>query len=172
MRLSFVLLSLFLAACGSKTILSPYKIDIQQGNYVTQEMVSKLKPGMTKSQVRFVLGTPLVTDVFHSDRWDYIYSYSKAGALSERRNITVFFADGKLTRIEGDVVPSAAQDKVAPTEEIPKAEAAPATESPKMETVPTEHPTPDKTKEAKPQSKNEPKGEKGFFSKMLEKIGL
>lgn len=87
---------------------SPFKVDIQQGNYVTQDMVDKLKPGMTKSQVRFALGTPLVTDPFHSDRWDYVYLMQKKGRISEQRRIVVVFADDKLLRIDGDVQPAAA----------------------------------------------------------------
>ncbi|MFZ5464688.1 MAG: outer membrane protein assembly factor BamE [Pseudomonadota bacterium] len=87
------------------SLVSPYRIDIQQGNYVSQEMVAQLKPGMTKDQVRFVLGTPLLTDVFHSDRWDYIYLF-KPGNRGEprKRQLTVFFEDGKLSRVAGDVV--------------------------------------------------------------------
>jgi outer membrane protein assembly factor BamE len=83
--------------------LSPYKMDIQQGNYVTQDMVAKLKPGMSKAQVRFALGTPLVVDPFHSDRWDYIYVLQKRGKVVEQRRLIVVFADEKLLRLEGDV---------------------------------------------------------------------
>ena len=86
--------------------LTPYKMDIQQGNVVTQEMVAKLKPGMTPSQVRFILGTPLVVDAFHKDRWDYVYRFSKRGTLQEHRRIVIVFQDDKLARIEGDVVPA------------------------------------------------------------------
>lgn len=84
--------------------LSAHKIDIQQGNYVTQDMVDKLKPGMSKSQVRFALGTPLVVDPFRNDRWDYIYVLQKQGRVIEQRRIVVLFNDDKLVRIEGDVV--------------------------------------------------------------------
>jgi outer membrane protein assembly factor BamE len=87
------------------TIISPYKIDIQQGNVVTQEMVSKLKVGMTRAQVRFALGSPLVVDPFRTDRWDYVYSFQKQGQQVERRRITVIFDEDKLVRIAGDVVP-------------------------------------------------------------------
>ena len=93
--------------------LSPYKIDIQQGNYVTQDMISKLKPGMSKSQVRFALGTPLVVDPFHADRWDYVYVLQKRGRVIEQRRIVVLFQDDKLTRIDGDVVSSDAPASVA-----------------------------------------------------------
>lgn len=79
-------------------------MDVQQGNYVSQEMVSKLRPGMTRDQVRFVLGTPLVTDPFHTDRWDYVYRMEKRGNLKEQRKLTVVFDADKLVRVEGDVV--------------------------------------------------------------------
>ncbi|MDO9189168.1 MAG: outer membrane protein assembly factor BamE, partial [Sulfurimicrobium sp.] len=79
---------------------------IQQGNVVTQEMLSRLKPGMTRSQVRFALGTPLVTDVFHPNRWDYVYRLQKAGKLVEQRRVTAVFENDLLLRIEGDVVPA------------------------------------------------------------------
>jgi outer membrane protein assembly factor BamE len=87
--------------------ITPHKIDIQQGNVVTQDMVAKLKPGMSKSQVRFALGTPLVLDPFHDNRWDYVYVQQKRGRVIEQRRIVVLFADDKLLRIEGDVVPAA-----------------------------------------------------------------
>ncbi len=124
---NFLLLLLFLTGCSSVPIpsfLTPYKIDIQQGNFVDQEMVAKLKPGMTKSQARFVLGTPLVTDVFHQNRWDYVYRYQKAGVLTEYRKIALIFEGDTLLRMEGDIVP--ATGGVAGTTdakpEIPKAQ--------------------------------------------------
>ena len=104
-------LPLVLAFAGCKqlpdvpTIISPYKIDIQQGNVVTQEMLAKLKVGMTRAQVRFALGSPLVVDPFRTDRWDYVYSYQKQGKEAERRRVTVIFDEDKLVRIAGDVVP-------------------------------------------------------------------
>ena len=83
--------------------ITPHKVDIQQGNVVTQDMLDKLKPGMSKSQVRFALGTPLVVDPFHNDRWDYVYVQQKRGRVTEQRRIVVLFSDEKLLRIEGDV---------------------------------------------------------------------
>lgn len=88
--------------------ISPYKVDIQQGNAVSQEMLARLKPGMTPSQVRFVLGTPLLVDPFRANRWDYVYRLVKAGKLVEQRRVTVVFEDDRLKAIEGDVVPGAA----------------------------------------------------------------
>jgi outer membrane protein assembly factor BamE len=100
-----------LGACSSVPRIpgiTPYRIDIQQGNYISSDMVAQLKPGMSKEQVRLALGTPLLTDIFHADRWDYIYWYEKAGAKPEQRKLTVFFEDGKLTRLDGDVVAAGA----------------------------------------------------------------
>lgn len=118
------------------TVLSPYKIDIQQGNIITQEMIAKLKAGMTRSQVRFVLGSPLVIDPFRGDRWDYVSLYQKQGKDVERRRVTVIFDDDKLVRIEGDVAlsdtVSAPEPPKPATPEKPaaKPEAAAATLSP------------------------------------------
>lgn len=96
-----LLLSLFLSSCSYLPPF-PYKIDIQQGNVVDEEMVNKLKPGMTRSQVRFALGTPLVMDAFHNNRWDYIYRYAPESRLAENQRLTVFFESDRLVRIEGD----------------------------------------------------------------------
>jgi outer membrane protein assembly factor BamE len=109
-----LLLALVLLLAGCKQVpmlptLTPYKIDVQQGNYVTQDMVEKLKPGMTRSQVRFLLGTPLVVDPFRNDRWDYVYLYYKAGELAEQRRISVIFDQDKLKRVDGDVVAAGAE---------------------------------------------------------------
>jgi len=105
---ALLLFTLLVAGCNYVPLLTPYKIDIQQGNVVTQEMVARLKPGMTRSQVRFTLGTPLVVDPFRSDRWDYVFLYSKQGVVTEQRRIVVVFKDDKLERIEGDAVPAGA----------------------------------------------------------------
>jgi outer membrane protein assembly factor BamE len=97
-------LALLVSGCGW---LAPYRIDIQQGNYLSQEMVAQLKRGMTKDQVRFVLGTPLVTDIFHAERWDYVYQFDRPGQPLVQRRLAVFFDDGKLDRLEGDIAPAA-----------------------------------------------------------------
>jgi outer membrane protein assembly factor BamE len=104
-RILIVTLSLLNAACG---VLTPYRIEIQQGNYVTQEMVAQLKPGLTRDQVRFVMGTPLVSDIFHQERWDYVFTRQRANSQDvEHRRVAVFFEDGKLKRVEGDIVAAA-----------------------------------------------------------------
>ncbi len=95
------------AACSWVPNISPHRIEIQQGNFVTQEMVAQLKPGMSKDQVKFILGTPLITDVFHADRWDYVFTRVRANSRDvEKRRIAVYFEDGKLKRVDGDVVAS------------------------------------------------------------------
>ena len=102
LRFLVLALPLVTAACGVASKLSPYRIEIQQGNYVTQEMVTQLKPGLNRDQVRFILGTPLVSDIFHQDRWDYVFMRQLANSAGvEYRRITVFFEDGKLKRVEG-----------------------------------------------------------------------
>lgn len=99
-----------LAACSNvqmpdvASAITPYRIDIRQGNYITQEMVAQLKPGMTRDQVRFILGTPLVADIFHAERWDYIYSFKPGRGEMQLRRFAVFFEDNKLARVAGDVV--------------------------------------------------------------------
>ena len=106
-QLIILLVILLFAGCKQMpdvpTVISPYRIDIQQGNVVTQEMISKLKPGMTRAQVRFALGSPLIVDPFRADRWDYVYMYQKQGKETERRNIAVIFEEDKLVLIECDV---------------------------------------------------------------------
>ena len=139
--------SLLLGACRGQLLtlplgpLRPYQMEIQQGNVVTQEMIAKVQPGMSRAQVRFALGTPLVEDVFHKDRWDYVYQYQKAGRVTEHRRIVVIFKDDKLVRIDGDVVAapvSAAAKDVKP--EKPAVPAAPQPEKPGKPAAPVESP--------------------------------
>ena len=85
--------------------LGVYKIDINQGNYLSQDMVDKLKTGMTKAQVRATLGTPLVASAFRDSRWDYVYEFTRQGRMIEHRQFTVYFSDEKLARWEGDEMP-------------------------------------------------------------------
>ncbi|MGH8600114.1 MAG: outer membrane protein assembly factor BamE, partial [Burkholderiales bacterium] len=120
------MLVLSLAACSATGIpgITPYKINVQQGNVVTQDMLTKLKSGMTRSQVRYVMGTPLITDPFHPDRWDYVYSFSKHGGKAQERRITVVFNNDRLAHIEGDVVPQKASAAKSETPENAGTEAA------------------------------------------------
>ena len=101
---------LALAGCGGNILQFPgvYKIDIRQGNIITQDMVDQLRPGMTKRQVIFVMGTPLVADPFHQDRWDYVYNYQPGGGERVGERITVFFENDALVSITGDFVPAGA----------------------------------------------------------------
>ena len=95
----------FFAGCGSLPQITPYQIEIQQGNFLSQELVAQLKPGLTKDQVRFLLGTPLIVDPFHTDRWDYVFLRRMENRSEvERRHMSVHFEEGRLKRIEGDVV--------------------------------------------------------------------
>jgi outer membrane protein assembly factor BamE len=87
-------------------MFAPYRIDVQQGNFVSQEMVAQLKEGMTQEQVRFVLGTPLLTDMFHAERWDYPFSLQKGNGEVISSRVTVFFKDNKLARFEGGNLPT------------------------------------------------------------------
>lgn len=89
-------------------ILSPYRIPIQQGNFVSQEMVDQLKQGMTREQVRFALGTPLLTDLFHADRWDYPFRLQRGNGEVISSKVTVYFKDNLLERIEGGDLPNEA----------------------------------------------------------------
>ena len=90
---------LLLSAC----FLGTHRVDVRQGNYVDQEMVSKLKLNMTREQVLFALGTPLIVDPFHPDRWDYVYLIGKAGDVNRVRGITLEFEEDRLVRVNGDV---------------------------------------------------------------------
>lgn len=87
---------------------SIHQIDVQQGNVITPELAAQIKPGMDKKQVVFVLGTPLITDAFHRNRWDYIYLLQPHKGEEERYHISLFFEDDKVVRIENDMPPPGA----------------------------------------------------------------
>ena len=109
--------SALIAACSYKPgFINEYKIDVQQGNVLSQEMVAQLKPGQTRDQVRFILGTPLVADIFHQQRWDYVYRYLDGQTRKlDSRKLTVFFdTDGKLQRVEGDIAAGDVNELNAP----------------------------------------------------------
>ena len=95
-----------------------YKPEVQQGNVITQEMIDKLEPGMTRRQVAYVLGTPLLTDTFHQDRWDYIYTREVGGGAGNKQRVSLFFEDDVLTRIEGDFRPVPKADPLAGKETV------------------------------------------------------
>ncbi len=93
-------------------IFTPYRVDIQQGNFISREMLAQLKEGMqrkeaiTREQVRFALGTPLLTDIFHADRWDYVFRLKKRNGEVLSSHVSVFFKDNRLVRIEGGQLPT------------------------------------------------------------------
>src|SRR5512133_452439 len=110
--LGFLLVGL--TACGSLdqasnrmvSVVTPYKIDIVQGNFVSREQAAALKEGMSRLQVREILGTPLLTSIFHADRWDYVFTFKRQGVQPQSRRVTVFFKGDALDRIEADPLPS------------------------------------------------------------------
>lgn len=93
-------------------VVTPYRMEIVQGNVVTREMAAGLKPGLTRVQVRELLGSPLLTDIFHADRWDYVFSIRRQGAPSQQRRVTLFFKGETLESFEAGELPSE-QDFVA-----------------------------------------------------------
>ena len=110
-HLIFFLTFVFLTACSVKSPIDYfeakiYKLDVQQGNIITAEMLMGLKPGMTRAQVKYVLGTPLIQDSFHENRWDYIYKMIKDDRLIEERHVVVRFADDELVDVKGDIIQS------------------------------------------------------------------
>nr|VFK50902.1 MAG: Beta-barrel assembly machine subunit BamE [Candidatus Kentron sp. TUN] len=89
-----------------------YKVDVQQGNVVTQEMLDKLKQGMDKRRVRFILGTPLIVSAFNRDRWDYVYSFQSGSGDREQYRLSLFFEEDKLQYIEGNVAKATRKGQV------------------------------------------------------------
>ena len=175
MRFIIVLLVL-LAGCRDVPVLpsvTPHRIDIQQGNMVTQDMVEKLKPGMSRAQVRFALGTPLVADPFHPDRWDYVYLYNKAGTITEKRRLVVIFKDDRFVRTEGDKMPPPPVTSTGAADLKPAAPPAsgtkPGPDAKPTDSAPAAAKDASGTEAAAPEPKSE---EKGFFGRMLEKLGF
>ena len=103
-----------LAGCNSidgaahrvANVITPYKVEVVQGNFVSQEQAAALQPGMTREQVRMILGTPLVSSLFHADRWDYVFTIRRKGITQEPKHLAVFFKNGVFERSEGDALPS------------------------------------------------------------------
>jgi len=115
MLLRIVLLAATLAL--SSCFLTPHRIDVQQGNYFDPDAIAKLKPGMTRSQVRFLMGTPLITDPFHPDRWDYLFINRPKGKLKQERRLTLWFDGDVLVRAVTDVpetAPAGSSPNAAP----------------------------------------------------------
>ena len=114
MRIIVTLLAaICLSACGFVGFPGVYKIDVEQGNIVTQEMVDQLKPGMSRRQVRFILGTPLLEDPFNKSRWDYPYVKRNGLKVLSESRLMVYFDGDSLVRYEGDIE---AGDEAGPTD--------------------------------------------------------
>jgi outer membrane protein assembly factor BamE len=111
MRIRLIVLSLMLASCSYITTLpglshiTPHKIEVQQGNLITPEMRSQLKVGMTRLMVRSIVGTPLIDDPFHSDRWDYVYRMEQNGKLVAQQRMVLYFKGDTLERIDDSAMP-------------------------------------------------------------------
>lgn len=86
--------------------VTPYKVDVIQGNFISKEQVEQLRPGMTRDQVKAVLGTPLMASLFHADRWDYVFTLKRQGVEPQSYKYTVFFKGGQLERFAGDDMPT------------------------------------------------------------------
>lgn len=110
-----ILLTMLCTACGTALpTVKPYKLEVQQGNVVTSKMLLQLRPGMTKSQVRFIMGTPLIQDSFHGNRWDYVYQMREGGKVIEQRRVILDFEKDLLKTVRGDVIPTGSgTDKTA-----------------------------------------------------------
>lgn len=117
-RVALILLTgVVVAACGSLegsgsrliSAVTPYKVSVVQGNFVSREQVEALQPGMSRQQVREILGTPLVTSLFHANRWEYVFTLKKPGEDVQTRKLTVFFDGDVFARSEGDDMPTEAE---------------------------------------------------------------
>lgn len=139
-KMLIIAASLALSGCSTQLVpaITPYKIDIQQGNHVPPEALAKIKPGMTKSQVRFALGTPLVNDPFHANRWDYIYRLQKRGRLVEEHKATLIFDGDILTKIDTDIPLPPPAPEAAPATDA----SAPATPAVATPLTPAAEPAP------------------------------
>lgn len=100
-----------LAACSAEraSLFPSYKLKVIQGNEIDPRAAAALRPGMTKDQVLLLLGSPILRDAFHTDRWDYTFNTSRNGIIKERSNLTVYFENGVLVRAEGDALQNAAE---------------------------------------------------------------
>jgi outer membrane protein assembly factor BamE len=147
-------LALSLSACSSLQrtdslfgLITPYRIDIVQGNAITKEQAALVKPGMSRLQVRDVLGTPLITDPFHANRWDYIFTLRRPGAELQRRSVVVLFEGDALKSIDAPELPSEREfvasisrfkDPRAPKLDLSEEERQALPLPPKRETPPAE----------------------------------
>ncbi|HJW23302.1 MAG TPA: outer membrane protein assembly factor BamE [Rhodocyclaceae bacterium] len=145
-----------LSACSYvPRIVTEYRIDVQQGNVLTQDLVAQLKPGQTRDQVRFILGTPMLADVFHAQRWDYVYRFQNGRTNAvEMRRLSVFFdKNDRLERVTGDVDAGSVSELTGPVA--------------KTQVIDLGSLSPEDAGKPLP-----PPEEKGFFGNVREKIGL
>lgn len=110
------------------SVITPYKLDVVQGNVVTKEQVAALKPGMARSQVREILGTALLTSVFHADRWDYVFTLKSQSSTPQSRKVTVFFKNGMMDKVVAEDLPTEAEF-VATLKSMPASGALPPLEA-------------------------------------------
>ena len=96
---------LLILVTGCSRIIPSYKIDVQQGNIITQHDINKVRNGMTQNQVRYILGTPLIRDAFHKSRWDYVYTLNHGRRKAVKKRVSILFSGGKVIEIEGDLKP-------------------------------------------------------------------
>jgi outer membrane protein assembly factor BamE len=99
--------ALLLTACSVDRIPGVYRIDVQQGNVVTHDMLAQIQPGMSRQQVRFVMGTPMIVDTFHPDRWDYYFSLQPGRGERQSHHVTLIFDGDLLQRVDGELPPAA-----------------------------------------------------------------
>lgn len=120
MRVTAALLSalclLALAACSVPGLPRVHKVTVQQGNVITQEMIDRLKPGMTRSQVAYLMGEPVYRNPFDDDRWDYIYTLEIPGYFETQQQVSLYFEDGVLAYFTGDYAPTSAKEDDAPAD--------------------------------------------------------
>ncbi len=100
MRTILILISFLVLSSINLTACSVYKIDVQQGNTIEEDKLGQLKPGMSQQQVQFLMGTAMLVDPFHPQRWEYIYSFRKGGKNMQRKRVTLIFKDGVLAKID------------------------------------------------------------------------
>jgi len=145
-----------LTACSYKpSFINEYKIDVQQGNVLTQDMVAQLKPGQSREQVRFILGSPLIADIFHRDRWDYVYRFreGRSGQVQSRKFSVFFDGNGLLERVSGDVELASVEELTMPVSKMRMVDLGSIGEDGAAEPLP-------------------PPEEPGFLRRMLNRIGL
>lgn len=136
-------------------VITPYRMDIVQGNVVTKGQVALIKPGMARAQVRDILGSPMLTDVFHADRWDYVFTIRRPGTEPQRRAVVAWFKDDKLEKLEAPDLPSehefvssitrARADGKKPVLELTPEEKQALPRPPKVEAPPAEAPPPQRS---------------------------